>query len=573
MGEDMLIIDGKQLKKYDSKHRIWQGIPSIERTKCGRIFAAFYSGGIVEQLGNYCVLIKSDDDGKTWSEPIACAYKSEVYRCYDQCLWIDPLERLWFIWSVMPEHAVYGAICDNPDADVLKWGEEFKIGHDVMLNKPVVLTTGEWLFPIAVWDTNVFVVSKTEAKDTGTYVYRTVDNGKTFTKLGCPNVVARSYDEHMVVELKNSTLMMLIRTTYGISKSYSYDAGNTWTEAENSLFGGPNARFHIRKLKSGRILLINHYKFSGRNNLTALLSEDEGKTWKYSLLLDERDEISYPDAVETEDGYLYIIYDRERGAAYDGRRTFEKAKADAREILMSKITEDDIINGKIVNKNSCLKCLVSKLHDYDGDAQSLYDAVPKYTCEDLKELLLRTDDNDTALNMLFNFYTINCQNMNKVDIKNLDAYIEKFKLHTEDREKTFEKIIRILNGVQAVKPLREEPITEFIINYINEHFAEDITVDELAKKTGVSLYYLCHLFKIRVGITILEYRDSRRMAEAKSFLCKTDESVTEVAKKCGFDDFNYFIKKFKRCIGLTPLKYREYHRISLIKEEGKVHEK
>lgn len=87
-----------------SSTRLWQGIPSIECTEKGRLFSAFYSGGTTEQLGNYCVLLKSDDGGDTWSEPIAAADAGGSYRCYDPCLWIDPLGRLWFIWAVMPRN-------------------------------------------------------------------------------------------------------------------------------------------------------------------------------------------------------------------------------------------------------------------------------------------------------------------------------------------------------------------------------------------------------------------------------------------------------------------------------------
>lgn len=76
-----------------------------------------------------------------------------------------------------------------------------------------------------------------------------------------------------------------------------------------------------------------------------MLSEDEGKTWKYKLLLDERNDVSYPDAVEAEDGYIYITYDRERG---DFQNSLTQVYEKAREILMAKITEQDIINGTVI---------------------------------------------------------------------------------------------------------------------------------------------------------------------------------------------------------------------------------
>jgi len=90
----MLITDKQELKKYAAEHRVWQGIPGIEVTKDGRIFSAFYSGNTVEGKGNFVALIKSDDGGKTFSDPVAVAFKEEG-RCFDEVLWIDPLGRLW----------------------------------------------------------------------------------------------------------------------------------------------------------------------------------------------------------------------------------------------------------------------------------------------------------------------------------------------------------------------------------------------------------------------------------------------------------------------------------------------
>ena len=92
-----------------------------------------------------------------------------------------------------------------------------------------------------------------------------------------------------------------------------------------------------------------------------MLSEDDGKTWKYKLLLDGRDNVSYPDAKEVDDGYIYITYDRERGAFLG---SYEDVYKNAREILVSKITEEDIIAGELVSEKSYLKKVASKLDKY-----------------------------------------------------------------------------------------------------------------------------------------------------------------------------------------------------------------
>jgi predicted neuraminidase len=76
-----------------------------------------------------------------------------------------------------------------------------------------------------------------------------------------------------------------------------------------------------------------------------MLSEDDGRTWIGGLLLDDRDEVSYPDGMETADGRLYIIYDRER----------QRLK----EIYFAEFTEADILAG-VLGPRTRLRMLVNK---------------------------------------------------------------------------------------------------------------------------------------------------------------------------------------------------------------------
>ena len=133
-------------------------------------------------------------------------------------------------------------------------------------------------------------------------------------------------------------------------QSFSSDGGTTWTEPTPAPFKHPVARFHIRRLVSGRILLVKHGatidSHEGRAQLTAWLSEDEGATWKGGLMLDERKGVSYPDGFQAPDGMLYVSYDRNRST--DG------------EILMARFTETDVLAGKLTSPKSKLQMLISK---------------------------------------------------------------------------------------------------------------------------------------------------------------------------------------------------------------------
>lgn len=351
----------ENLKKFGSAKRKWQGIPSIERTKNGDIFVVFYSGGNDEQLGNYCVLLRGNE-WKGFGEPVAAVYAGRFSRCFDPCLYIDAEGRLWLFWSTMPKVRTWAAICENPLEDVLKWGEPFVVGEGIMLNKPLASSYGV-LYPLSVWKDNIneqtvkvcrkMKIKKSAIPD-GAYAVKLGKDG--FKPKGRVRSKKPSYDEHMFLERRDGVLEVYIRTAENIEKATSDDGGVHWSEPYDSGIKNPNSRFFIGRLKSGRILLVNHYKYKGRNNLTALLSEDDGKTFPFALLLDERNKVSYPDAVEGENGYIYIVYDRERGS----RNQHETDSA--KEILLAKITEDDIIAGKLTGSESRLKTIVSKLN-------------------------------------------------------------------------------------------------------------------------------------------------------------------------------------------------------------------
>jgi len=553
----MLITEKNKLKKYNSEHRIWQGIPSIEVTKKGRIFLTFYSGGIKEEIENYSFIIKSDD-GENFSEPIAVAYL-ENHRCYDPCLWIDPLGRLWFTWALATDHAVYGSICNDPDADELVWSEPFEIGGEVMMNKPVVLTTGEWLFPTAVWKNTVHAIgTKYNSKDEDrlAFAYKSVDNGKTIEKLGGVDVPDRCFDEHMILELNDGTLAMYVRTFYGIGVSYSYDRGKTWTPGVDSGIKGPCSRFHIRRLKSGRVLLINHINFTGRNNLASMLSEDDGKTWKYTLMLDERSDVSYPDATENEDGYIYITYDRERGGFLNSMDEVYKC---AREILVAKITEDDIIAGKLVSPCSKLKVVASKLGKYADEHKNPFGEFDKYTDAELAKNLSGKSAED-IISTLFEHYQINCMNMYKLDSEKLDKLIDVLNTDKND-ETTVKKIISLIRSVSSVEK-EPVPVVERIKEIIIENLENDVTVNEIADKTGMSIYYMAHLFKKVTGLTVTDYRNSVKLSKAKDMLIHSDKKISDIAHDCGFGSSSYFSKIFLASEKVSPTRYRHLLRNS-----------
>jgi AraC-like DNA-binding protein len=96
-----------------------------------------------------------------------------------------------------------------------------------------------------------------------------------------------------------------------------------------------------------------------------------------------------------------------------------------------------------------------------------------------------------------------------------------------------------------------------VIRYLNENYAGDHSLEELARIFFVGRYTLCHEFRRIAGTTVLEYLNRRRLGEACRLLRQTPSSITEIAQAVGFGSSNYFNAKFKSCYGCTPSAYRK----------------
>ena len=334
---------------YAYHNRAWQGIPGLERTKAGRLWVTWYSGGTGEGEDNYVLVITSEDDGQSWSEPRVILDLPGRVRAYDPCLWIDPGGRLWLFWAQSYEFfdgraGVWCIRCDDPDANTPAWNAPRRIANGVMMNKPTVLRDGTWMAPTAVWDYCEPLMPDHDGERFSNLTCSR-DQGETWELIPGGHVPNRQFDEHMLVERKDGALWVLVRATYGIGETLSTDGGRSWTPGRDSGLGGPGSRFFIRRLRSGRLLLVNHHNFTNRNNLTAMLSDDDGATWYGHLLLDERDKVAYPDGVESEDGRIYLIYDHDR---YGDK-----------EIMLAVFREEDVAQGKIVSPDARLKQVIS----------------------------------------------------------------------------------------------------------------------------------------------------------------------------------------------------------------------
>ncbi len=93
--------------------------------------------------------------------------------------------------------------------------------------------------------------------------------------------------------------------------------------------------------------------------------------------------------------------------------------------------------------------------------------------------------------------------------------------------------------------------------YIDLHFKEPLTLEQLAEESHMNKYYLSHSFKREYGTSPINYMISRRIEESKYLLAETDLSMTQIAQLLGFSSLSYFSQVFRRTQSVSPLEYRQ----------------
>lgn len=346
-----------------ASRRTFQGIPSIAHVPGGRLFAVWYAGGTTECRENYVLLVVSDDGGRTWSEEAVAVVDPPhpLVRAFDSNLWLGPDGVLRWFWSQScagpdgswtPYDGIAGVFVSelanplDPPRD-FRFSTPRRIANGIMMNKPTVLADGAWLLPCSVWTGPSYLRHPSLDVHQGAAIVASEDGGQTYHVRGRIDMSqvegGPCFDEHQVIQLRDGSLACYLRVRRGIAESRSQDGGQTWTPPRlrgDAPLIGPNSRFFIARLQSGRLLLVNHDSAAARERLTAFLSDDDGLSWPHRLLLDPRPGVSYPDATQLPDGSLRIIHDHDR--------------QQGGHILVSALREDDILAGRLVSPDAFL---------------------------------------------------------------------------------------------------------------------------------------------------------------------------------------------------------------------------
>lgn len=133
------------------------------------------------------------------------------------------------------------------------------------------------------------------------------------------------------------------------------------------------------------------------------------------------------------------------------------------------------------------------------------------------------------------------------DVNVLFSNIKKYFTHIQ-------QMIRQVLAYRNGKKIRE------VIAYINEHLNEDIALQDVCDYVGISSGYLSRIFKEKTGYNFVDYVNRTKIEKAKKMLTESEMTAVEIAKYLSFNDDKYFIRLFKKIVGMTPGTYRKVSR-------------
>jgi two-component system, response regulator YesN len=123
------------------------------------------------------------------------------------------------------------------------------------------------------------------------------------------------------------------------------------------------------------------------------------------------------------------------------------------------------------------------------------------------------------------------------------------------RRKLLSDLVGLLKAIRNKKTKATVRLVEEAVAFLQCHFADNLTVNDIAVHLQISPYYLMHLFKEDLHVTLIDYLTSYRIEQAKRFLNTKNYKIYEVSQLVGYTDPRYFGQLFRKHTGMTPREY------------------
>ncbi|GIP44722.1 AraC family transcriptional regulator [Paenibacillus sp. J45TS6] len=124
------------------------------------------------------------------------------------------------------------------------------------------------------------------------------------------------------------------------------------------------------------------------------------------------------------------------------------------------------------------------------------------------------------------------------------------------------------NSGRVCSPSKKFEFIESICEYLEEHYAENIKLDQVAEHIKFSKFYVCTLFKELKGVTLMEYLNHFRIIKSEWALLFSKDSILDISIRHGFNNINSYNRLFKKYNNCTPTEFRKKHRTKITTYEG-----
>jgi YesN/AraC family two-component response regulator len=172
---------------------------------------------------------------------------------------------------------------------------------------------------------------------------------------------------------------------------------------------------------------------------------------------------------------------------------------------------------------------------------------------ELEEQVLYHIDSNSFISHLFQHYHTGFSKY-QLDAKQQNFALLLLQVFQFLYEKGFRN--QIENGY-GLNPQRQLRYSEKIMNWLEEHYSDEISLDTLADHLHISKYYVSRIFKQETGATLMDYILARRIRQACLSLITTSKGIEQISIEVGMNNFPYFCQAFKKLVGTTPMKYRK----------------
>lgn len=294
----------------------------------GDLLLVYYGGEGEYAQSTAVFLSRLPAGGGGWSAPRAVA-RDPFRSTGNGVCWQDPTGRVWLFYVIrFGETWSTSRIAAKVSGDRGEtWSDPGLLSLEegwMVRGKPIVLASGRWLLP--AYHEVGSDRERVEPETSSFFLIR--DPGKSEWMPGGRIRSKNGNLQPAPVELEPGHVLAYCRRGGGygpeergfIVAAESRDGGLTWSEGRDTDLPNPNSAVELIRLRSGRLLLVYNPSMHQRTPLTAALSEDGGRTWKWRRNLAEGgDSFAYPSAVQTADGRIHVVY------TSDGRKVVRRA--------------------------------------------------------------------------------------------------------------------------------------------------------------------------------------------------------------------------------------------------------